>query len=463
MSDNKKRRITVRKKSANPLFEKWLKEWKQEAAGKHSRLESTFNRALYYLRKYPLKFDTGQECKILKGFGNKLCKMLDDKLLAYNLELVNSEQQSASPLQKVISDRSNEELCAKPSHTNKGNKEKVSKNFKKTLTKIPSVLSDISDDYQEIKCAPPIEPPKHENISKKVMKTISSTSSSSSAESEDFYILEPGNFDIILYVDTAETVGNNSKDPFLVELQKILGPNQFEVKKLNVGDYIWICRCRSTQKELVLPYIFERKRMDDFAKSIKDGRYKEQKFRLKRSGIENIYYLIENYHSHGLPITTLQQATFNTAIQDGFKIKMTNNLKQTARLLNQFFKILTSTFHSKTLLRCSKDNLPPVNLNDDLVSLISFKEFNQSSLKNKPMKVTDLFIKMLVQLHGVSVDKALAIVEQFPTPSLLKKTYDECEDEILKETLLADIRCGNRKLGLALSRTLSQLFNSESY
>ena len=51
----------------------------------------------------------------------------------------------------------------------------------------------------------------------------------------------------------------------------------FELRHLQVGDYVWICRDRSTGHELMLPYIVERKRMDDLAKSIKDGRYRDQK------------------------------------------------------------------------------------------------------------------------------------------------------------------------------------------
>lgn len=53
----------------------------------------------------------------------------------------------------------------------------------------------------------------------------------------------------------------------------------FEVRHLNVGDFLWICR-DANKKELVLPYIVERKRMDDCAKSITDGRFHEQKVRL---------------------------------------------------------------------------------------------------------------------------------------------------------------------------------------
>ena len=51
-------------------------------------------------------------------------------------------------------------------------------------------------------------------------------------------------------------------------------------------------------RELILPYIVERKRMDDLAGSIKDGRYKEQKHRLLQCGIQSIIYLVEKTGSN---------------------------------------------------------------------------------------------------------------------------------------------------------------------
>jgi hypothetical protein len=51
----------------------------------------------------------------------------------------------------------------------------------------------------------------------------------------------------------------------------------FELRHLKVGDFTWVCRDRVTAQELVLPYIVERKRMDDLASSIRDGRFHEQK------------------------------------------------------------------------------------------------------------------------------------------------------------------------------------------
>ena len=55
---------------------------------------------------------------------------------------------------------------------------------------------------------------------------------------------------------------------------------KFDIGKLNVGDFTWIARHKSLKYEdIILNYIVERKRMDDFCQSILDGRYKEQKVR----------------------------------------------------------------------------------------------------------------------------------------------------------------------------------------
>lgn len=85
MTENvKKKRITVVLAKPNPLFEQWLAEWKEEAKQKGSKMERTFAYALTNLRKCTIPLNSGRECKIIKGFGDKLCKMLDDKLAQYN-------------------------------------------------------------------------------------------------------------------------------------------------------------------------------------------------------------------------------------------------------------------------------------------------------------------------------------------------------------------------------------------
>ena len=56
---------------------------------------------------------------------------------------------------------------------------------------------------------------------------------------------------------------------------------KFETGKLNVGDFAWVARSKTSAScmntDIILDYIVERKRMDDLCSSIIDGRYKEQK------------------------------------------------------------------------------------------------------------------------------------------------------------------------------------------
>nr|XP_020514334.1 crossover junction endonuclease MUS81 [Labrus bergylta] len=137
--------------------------------------------------------------------------------------------------------------------------------------------------------------------------------------------LLPGTYDIILCVDFIETTGGSThrKQELVKELQR--NGVAFDVRKLNVGDFLWVAREKVAPvpgqlrapagRELVLDYIIERKRMDDLCGSIIDGRFREQKFRLKRCGLRRPVYLVEECGkaaSHlSLPESTLQQAIVN--------------------------------------------------------------------------------------------------------------------------------------------------------
>lgn len=81
-----KQRITLKLKRPNPLFEEWLTEWRDQAIENNWKTQRCYEMALESLRKYPIPLNSGRECKILQGFGTKLCQMLDDKLAQYNKE-----------------------------------------------------------------------------------------------------------------------------------------------------------------------------------------------------------------------------------------------------------------------------------------------------------------------------------------------------------------------------------------
>ena len=119
------------------------------------------------------------------------------------------------------------------------------------------------------------------------------------------------------------------------ELKKSKIPHDFG--KLNVGDFAWVARDRNGL-ELILDCIIERKRMDDLCQSIMDGRYKEQKFRLKKCGITRLIYLIEDYGSMkhmSLPEKSIVQADINTQLIDEFIVHHTTDPKDSANYLIQ--------------------------------------------------------------------------------------------------------------------------------
>ncbi|XP_067301992.1 crossover junction endonuclease MUS81 isoform X2 [Pseudorasbora parva] len=291
--------------------------------------------------------------------------------------------------------------------------------------------------------------------------------------------LPPGSYDIVLCVDFIETTGGSSgrKQELAKELQR--NGVTFDIRKLNVGDFLWVAREKVTPvpgqlrppvgKELVLDYIIERKRMDDLCGSIIDGRFREQKFRLKRCGLRKPIYLVEECGSAAahlsLPESTLQQAIVNTQVVDGFFVKRVQDVKESAayltimtRYLQKLYQNCTLFCHSRELEGDREDETEQTaNLS---CSLMAFTEFNYGAVKNKCQTVREVFARQLMQISGVSGDKAAAVLEHYSTVSSLLQAYDQCSNETEKEKLLSSIKYGKlkRNLGPALSRTIYQLY-----
>ena len=115
--------------------------------------------------------------------------------------------------------------------------------------------------------------------------------------------------------------------------------------------------------------------------------------------------------------------------------------------------ILFLLFQARHLKGCSEDTKGEM--------LMTFEYFNKASAKSKPLTVTETFIKLLLQLKGMSVDKALAITKEYSTPHSLIHAYAKC-DRSEGENLLAYLKYGdlNRNVGPATSRAIYHLFSS---
>lgn len=294
------------------------------------------------------------------------------------------------------------------------------------------------------------------------------------------FTLEPGQFDILLCVDFIETTGGSThrKQELVAELKK--NGVQFDVRKLHVGDFLWIAKEKvkpvpgqlraPSARELVLDYVVERKRMDDLCGSIIDGRFREQKFRMKRCGLRNPIYLVEDYRSAqhlSIPEATLQQAIVNTQVVDCFFIKRTRDVRESAAYLTIMTRYLQNLYSDKSLLSCTKEEEAKCDRTfspcADSCVLMTFAEFNEGAVKNKAQTVKEVFARQLMQISGVSGEKAAAILEKYSTLASLLDAYKACSTSEEREKLLSNIKCGKlqRNLGPALSKTLSQLYCAE--
>ncbi|XP_055679275.1 crossover junction endonuclease MUS81 isoform X1 [Lutzomyia longipalpis] len=415
-------RMTIKYNNPNPLFKKWLQEWLKHSEENNLGNRSALSKALESLEKYPLPIQSARECIILEGFGPTICEMLEKKLIKHRNDQEGTNQH---------------------------------------LTAAGSAVE--AEKPQKFKRNPSHKSPKKKRTRKEPCPAVIPDAKKKETEEPLVAIMSANMFQIILLVDTQETKGKTKKtvDATLKELDSFR--ETYEVRHLSVGDFAWIARDASGS-ELVLPYIVERKRVDDLGSSIRDARFHEQKFRLMQSGIPNVIYMVEMYESRhlGLPFKTIMQAAMNTNVHNGFTVKITDNHHGSMLYLSVLTKMLRRVFAEKILVECPKANLKEFNLSDEFVSLMNFAEFNTLSSKTRDMKVRDFFALQLIQLSGLSVDKALAIVRIYGTPKLLLNAYRDCRNQDAAKNLLANIKYGkaNRQIGQKLSENIYEFYHN---
>lgn len=76
------------------------------------------------------------------------------------------------------------------------------------------------------------------------------------------------------------------------------------------------------------------------------------------------------------------------------------------------------------------------------------------------MTVRDMLIRQLLQIRGVSVKKAFAIVEHYPSPKSLINAFKRSSNPLL----LANISYGLpvKTVGPAISKTLFQIYSNDN-
>ncbi|XP_010346642.3 crossover junction endonuclease MUS81 isoform X6 [Saimiri boliviensis] len=501
----------------NPLFVRWLTEWRDEATRSGRRTRFVFQKALRSLRRYPLPLRSGKEAKILQHFGDGLCRMLDERLQRHRTSggdhapgSPSGQNRPAPQGRPAEVQDSSMPVPAQPKVGGSGSywparhsgarvillllyQEHLNPNGHQFLTK-EELLQRCAQKAPKVAPGrarpwPALRSLLHRNL---VLRTHQPARYSLTpeglelaqklAESEGLSLLNvgirpeepPGEETAVPGAASAELAGHRPE--LLRELQRLHVTHT--VRKLHVGDFVWVAQetnprdPAASPAELVLDHVVERKRLDDLCSSIIDGRFREQKFRLKRCGLERRVYLVEEHgsvHNLSLPESTLLQAVTNTQVIDGFFVKRTADIKESAAYLALLTRGLQRLYQGHTLRsrpwgtpgNPESGAMPSPN---PLCSLLTFSDFNAGAIKNKAQSVREVFARQLMQVRGVSGEKAAALVDRYSTPASLLAAYDACATPKEQETLLSTIKCGRlqRNLGPALSRTLSQLYCSYS-
>ncbi|KAI2784837.1 hypothetical protein F4815DRAFT_138173 [Daldinia loculata] len=259
--------------------------------------------------------------------------------------------------------------------------------------------------------------------------------------------LAPGSFEVHLVLDTREVRAKTDRDYMQNELAK-KGINPM-VRALELGDALWVAKCHDANflprlgaegDEIMLDYIVERKRLDDLIGSIKDGRFHEQKFRLKRSGIKNVVYIVEEISMDSETLDKraemVQSAIGSTQVVNGFFVKKTQKMDDTIRYLTRMTMLLKKQYESKPLLVIPTEILTAQNYLPLLEHLrqkepttghhITYPAFASLASKSDMMTLRDLYLKMLMCTRQVSGEKALEIQKRWKTPYEFVKAFENC-------------------------------------
>ncbi|KAL2230468.1 UNVERIFIED_CONTAM: Crossover junction endonuclease MUS81 [Sesamum indicum] len=229
-------------------------------------------------------------------------------------------------------------------------------------------------------------------------------------------------YEVVLILDNREqfaTQGSRSRK--IIENICSQFQIQIEVRRLPVGDGIWVARHKYLGSEYVLDFIVERKKVEDLRHSIRDNRYRDQKMRLVRCGLKKMIYLVEGDPNSSEAAESIKTACFTTEILEGFDVQRTSGLADTlkkygylTRSINQYYKSLDS--EQKFAGVC-----PP------------FDEFIRTCEELDKMTVSDVFAVQLMQVPQVTEDIALAVLDMYPTLLSLARAYSLLDGDVFAQ------------------------------
>ncbi|XP_047055375.1 crossover junction endonuclease MUS81-like [Lolium rigidum] len=218
-------------------------------------------------------------------------------------------------------------------------------------------------------------------------------------------------YKVVLILDDRETLGQRSTRKFVHNIH-----SQFnipvEMKRLPVGDAIWIARHKVLGTEYVLDFIVERKNVDDLVGSIRDNRYKDQKLRMQKCGLRKLIYLVEGDPNTVDSVESVKTACFTTEILERFDVQRTTGYPDTERRYGRLTLSIIDYYSTNFSTAADTSRV-----------CMTYDEFVKRCSDLEKVTVSDIFALQLMQVPQATEEAVLAVTSLYPTLLSLAQAY----------------------------------------
>uniref|UniRef100_M8CCT2 Crossover junction endonuclease MUS81 n=1 Tax=Aegilops tauschii TaxID=37682 RepID=M8CCT2_AEGTA len=217
-----------------------------------------------------------------------------------------------------------------------------------------------------------------------------------------------------------------------------------EIKRLPVGDGIWIARHRRSHTEYVLDFIVERKSVTDLVSSIRDSRYKDQKLRLKKCGLRKLIYLVEGDPNPLGASESIKTACFTTEILEGFDVQRTTGYSDTESTYGHLTLSIIDYYSTNFSIGANTCRV-----------CLTYDEFVKKCCDPKKLTVSDIFALQLMQVPQVTEETAIAVIELYPTLVSLARAYSMLDGDTPAQEKMLNMK--SKMVNAGASRNIFKL------
>ncbi|VAH76139.1 unnamed protein product [Triticum turgidum subsp. durum] len=249
-------------------------------------------------------------------------------------------------------------------------------------------------------------------------------------------------YEVVLILDDREIFGSRGKRVVGNIHSKFHVP--VEIKRLPVGDGIWIARHRRSHTEYVLDFVVERKSVTDLVSSIRDSRYKDQKLRLKKCGLRKLIYLVEGDPNPLGASESIKTACFTTEILEGFDVQRTTGYSDTESTYGHLTLSIIDYYSTNFSIGANTCRV-----------CLTYDEFVKKCCDPKKLTVSDIFALQLMQVPQVTEETAIAVIELYPTLVSLARAYSMLDGDTPAQEKMLNMK--SKMVNAGASRNIFKL------